>query len=267
MKEYLKSDDSKGIIKRRYFIPDDDVEKIKEDIENDIHVYGTYGEFEYEMLAEFLKPETCNISFYKASNFLYKTDFIFNEKYPIIHILHFDDAITTNKLETIPYAGPPSIQRDFAVIYPIEKIPNELEMQKQEIINTETNDMSRKIIGKRANEIAANTGGPNNLNFSNIIDSRQIMMNRIGEKEKEHLEKLPIEEETKKDIEELQNYIYKGRLNEKDIYYPATERKPEKTEKFRASNETKKMLKKFKENIKRKMTRKRPIFRRLFGRS
>jgi hypothetical protein len=267
MKEYLKSDDSKGIIKRRYFIPDDDVEKIKEDIENDIHVYGTYGEFEYEMLAEFLKPETCNISFYKASNFLYKNDFIFNEKYPIIHILHFDDAITTNKLETIPYAGPPSIQRDFAVIYPIEKIPNELEMQKQEIINTGTNDMSRKIIGKRANEIAANTGGPNNLNFSNIIDSRQIMMNRIGEKENEHLEKLPIEEETKKDIEELQNYIYKGRLNEKDIYYPATERKPEKTEKFSASNKTKKMLKKFKENIKRKMTRKRPIFRRLFARS
>ena len=80
--------------------------------------------------------------------------------------MHFDDAIITNKLETIPHAGPPSIQRDFAVIYH----PNELEMQKQEIINTGTNDKSRKIIGKRANEIAANTGGPNNLNFSNNVN-------------------------------------------------------------------------------------------------
>ena len=287
MKEYLKSDDSKGITIGRYFISNDALEKIKEDIENDIHVYGTYGEFEYEILAEFLETKDCNISFYKASNSSYKNDFIFNEKYPIIHILHFDDAITTNKLETIPDAGPPSIQRDFAVIYPIEKISNELEMQKQEIINTGTNDMSRKIIGKRANEIAANTGGPNNLNFSNIIDSRQIMMNRFGErrerldeinefldeinishekrnsleKEKKYLEKLPIEEETKKDVEELQNYIYKGRLNETDIYYPANER----TEKFSAINNTKKRLETLKKNIKRKMTRKRPIFRRLFG--
>ena len=342
MKKYLESDDSKGIT-------------IREDIENDIHVYGTYSEFEYEMLAELLEEKDCNISFYKASNSSYKNDFIFNEKYPIIHILHFDDAITTNKLETIPDAGPPSIQRDFAVIYPIEKIPNELEMQKQEIIRTGTNDMSRKIIGKRANEIAANTGGPNNFNFSNIIDSRQIMMNRFGErrerldeinekflkpnisdekrnsleKEKKYLEKLPIEEETKKDVEELQNYIYKGRLNETEIYYPATERKPEKnmnefniyhsatdsvtetnpeinrnefniyhsatdsaTERkpeknmkelnkkeiypresprapekkwLRLSNNTRKMLKNLKGNIKRKMTRKRPFFRRLFG--
>jgi len=323
MKEYLKSDDSKGITIGRYFISNDALEKIKEDIENDIHVYGTYGEFEYEILAEFLKTKQCNISFYKASNFLYKNDFSFNKKYPMIHILHFDDAITTNKLETIPDAGPPSIQSDFAVIYPIEKIPNELEMQKQEIIrtgtndmsNTGTNDMSRKIIGKRANEIAANTGGPNNLNFSNIIDSRQIMMNRFGErrerldeinkeflktkisdkkrnsleKEKKYLEKLPIEEETKKDVEELQNYIYKGRLNETEIYYPATERKPEKNMKelnkkeiypresprapekkwLRLSNNTRKMLKNLKGNIKRKMTqkmtRKRPFFRRLFG--
>ena len=299
MKEYLKSDDSKGITKRRYFVPDDVVKKIKEDIENDIHVYGTYGEFEYEMLAEFLETKNCNISFYKASNSSYKNDFIFNEKDPIIHILHFDDAIITNKLETIPHAGPPSIQRDFAVIYH----PNELEMQKQEIIRTGTNDMSRKIIGKRANEIAANTGGPNNLNFSNIIDSRQIMMNRFGErrerldeinkeflktnisdekrnslkKEKKYLEKLPIEEETKKDVEELQNYIYKGRLNETDIYYPANEIKPERTEKFSANTRTRKILNIFKGKIKRKMTqkmtqempqempRKTPIFRRLFG--
>ena len=229
MKEYLKSDDSKGITIGRYFISNDALEKIKEDIENDIHVYGTYGEFEYEMLAEFLETKDCNISFYKASNSSYKNDFKFNKKYPMIHILHFDDAITTNKLETIPDAGPPSIQRDFAVYLPIAN-PNELEMQKREIIRTGTNDMSRKIIGKRANEIAANTGGPNNLNFSNIIDSRQIMMNRFGErrerldeinkeflktnisdekrnsleKEKKYLEKLPIEEETKKDVEELQ---------------------------------------------------------------
>ena len=69
------------------------------------------------MLAEFLETKNCNISFYKASNSSYKKDFIFNEKDPIIHILHFDDAIITNKLETIPHAGPPSIQRDFAVIY------------------------------------------------------------------------------------------------------------------------------------------------------
>lgn len=287
MKEYLESDDSKGIKIRRYIIPDYVVKKIKEDIENDIHVYGTYGEFEYEMLAEFLETKDCNISFYKASNSSYKNDFKFNKKYPIIHILHFDDAITTNKLETIPYAGPPSIQRDFAVYLPIAN-PNELEMQKREIIRTGTNDMSRKIIGKRANEIAANTGGPNNLNFSNIIDSRQNMMNRFGErrsrideinefldeinishekrnsleKEKKYLEKLPIEEETKKDVEELQNYIYKGRLNETDIYYPATE----ETEKFSAINKTKKRLETLKKNIKRKMTRKK-LIQRLFGRS
>lgn len=303
-KKYFGSDNSKEIMKK-YFISDD-IEKMKDDINNDIHVYGTY-EFEYEILAEFMKSINCNISFYKASDISYKM--MIDGEYPIIHILHFDDAIITgynyrmheidvriikiydylnnveriedvreelkikremdliqieiDKLGTILDAGPPSIQRDFAVIYPIEKIPNELEMQKREIIDTENNDKSRKIIGKRSNEIAANTGGPNNLSFDNIIDSRQIMMNRIGEKEKEPLEKLPIEEETKKDIEELQNYIYKGRLNEKDIYYPATE----KTEKFRASNKTKKMLKEFKENIKRKMTRKRPIFRRLFARS
>ena len=53
-------------------------------------------------------------------------------------------------------------------------------------------------------------------------------------------------------------------LNKKEIYPRESPRAPKKKW-LRLSNNTRKMLKELKGNIKRKMTRKRPIFRRLFG--